>query len=158
MRSQIRQQLVANSLLDIFPPKHHRKLHFSYLFILKCRIIGDFLAAAGGGGGEVARVAAAVVVVVVVVVVDDDDDDDIVVVVVVIGVVTAFRISAVCAWLSRANTESGAEVVKYALWAIKNLAARIPSIRTQLGEHGACTGAWRLFLTLFNRDIILSAV
>ena len=35
---------------------------------------------------------------------------------------------------------SKAEITKYALWAIKNLAARNADLRAQLGELGACKG------------------
>ena len=35
---------------------------------------------------------------------------------------------------------SKAEITKYALWAIKNLAARNAGLRAQLGELGACKG------------------
>ena len=35
---------------------------------------------------------------------------------------------------------SKAEITKYALWAIKNLAARNADLRAQLGELGACEG------------------
>ena len=42
--------------------------------------------------------------------------------------------------LKTSSAESSADVVKYGMWAIKNLAARNAAVRAQLGELGACAG------------------
>ena len=56
--------------------------------------------------------------------------------------------------LGPSHAQSSARVLKYGLWAIKNLAARNAANRAQLGDHGACEGTCLFFPSCFFVSVL----